>query len=250
MTGLVLRLGGPLQSWGEHSVFNDRDTLRYPTRSGLIGLLASAEGRGRDETLDRYAMLTLTVRVDRPGVLLRDFHTIGGGYARHRTVPTAEGKRRATGTATVVSNRYYLADAVFCVAVRGEPALITELAAALRNPRWQPFLGRRSCPPDLPVLLRESDTPEHDLHTAVPVARRARHNTDTTDVVDFITETTDNDPTAVTVLTDVPRTFHHRHRAYDTRTVTITPRPLPTRLFQQGNAYHKHLDAYRNGVNA
>ena len=84
VTGLLLRLAGPLQSWGEHSTFADRDTLRYPTRSGITGIFAAAQGLRRGEPLDRYAPLTLTVRIDRPGVLLADFHTTGGGLPRGR----------------------------------------------------------------------------------------------------------------------------------------------------------------------
>ncbi len=80
MMGLLIRLAGPLQSWGEHSVFTHRDTLRYPTRSGVIGIFAAAEGRPRGEPLSDYDALRLTVRIDRPGTVIRDFHTIGGGY--------------------------------------------------------------------------------------------------------------------------------------------------------------------------
>ena len=119
MTGMVLRLAGPLQSWGEHSTFADRDTLRYPTRSGITGIFAAAQGLRRGEPLDRYAPLTFTVRVDRPGVHLADFHTTGGGLPRERTVPTADGGRRAEGKATIVTRRMYLSDAVFTVAVEG-----------------------------------------------------------------------------------------------------------------------------------
>jgi CRISPR system Cascade subunit CasD len=150
VTGLLLRLAGPLQSWGEHSTFADRDTLRYPTRSGITGIFAAAQGLRRGERLDRYAPLTLTVRIDRPGVLLADFHTTGGGLPRGRTVPTAEGGRRAEGKATIVTRRMYLSDAVFTVAVEGPGTLIDDLAAALRSPHWQPYLGRRSCPPTSP----------------------------------------------------------------------------------------------------
>ena len=50
--GLLLRLAGPLQSWGMLSHFNERDTARFPTRSGVIGLLAAALGIARDEPLD------------------------------------------------------------------------------------------------------------------------------------------------------------------------------------------------------
>ena len=158
MTGLLLRLAGPLQSWGEHSTFADRDTLRYPTRSGITGIFAAAQGLRRGEPLDRYPPLTLTVRIDRPGVLLADFHTTGGGLPRGRTAPTAEGGRRAEGKATIVTRRMYLSDAVFTVAVQGPGKLIGDLAAALVSPHWQPYLGRRSCPPDQPLLLRAART--------------------------------------------------------------------------------------------
>lgn len=51
MSGFLLQLGGPLQSWGEHSAFTDRDTVSHPTRSGLIGMIASAFGIPRDQAV-------------------------------------------------------------------------------------------------------------------------------------------------------------------------------------------------------
>ncbi|WP_328965794.1 CRISPR-associated protein Cas5 [Streptomyces virginiae] len=42
---MLLRLTGPLQSWGTHSHFNERDTAAFPTLSGVLGLLACALGR-------------------------------------------------------------------------------------------------------------------------------------------------------------------------------------------------------------
>jgi CRISPR-associated Cas5-like protein len=41
---LVIRLAGPVQSSGETSRFNRRDTAAEPTKSGLLGLLAAARG--------------------------------------------------------------------------------------------------------------------------------------------------------------------------------------------------------------
>ena len=80
--GILLHLSGPLQSWGTHSAFNEHDTARFPTRSGIIGLLASSLGRRRGDPVDDLAHLSLTTRTDRPGVLLRDLHTVGGGMTR------------------------------------------------------------------------------------------------------------------------------------------------------------------------
>ncbi|MFJ3498326.1 type I-E CRISPR-associated protein Cas5/CasD [Streptomyces sp. NPDC086091] len=173
--GLLLRLASPLQSWGEHSHFDDRDTLPFPTRSALTGLLASALGRSRHHSLDDLA-LSVTVRTDRPGSPLRDFHTVGGGLSREQTVITAEGKRRDSDTSTLTGTRWYLQDAVFTVALtlpdHTEPP--ATWSDALLSPRWPPYLGRRSCPPAGPLLLGRSTDALHDL-VHLPLALHARH---------------------------------------------------------------------------
>jgi len=157
-----MHLGGPLQSWGQRSRFGERDTAAAPTRSGLIGLIAAAAGRPRGADITDLRALRFLIRVDRPGSLLRDFHTVGGGRPNHQTVITAEGKRRPGDTATMVTTRYYLQDAAFTVAITvstsGEDpddgtGLLATVAAALAEPTWPPFLGRRSCPPDAALLL-------------------------------------------------------------------------------------------------
>ena len=89
MSGMLLRLAGPLQSWGERSAFGTRDSAAFPTRSALIGMFAAAEGRDRHQDPAAYAEVGLTVRVDRPGVRLVDFHTVGGGLEPELTAATA-----------------------------------------------------------------------------------------------------------------------------------------------------------------
>ncbi len=76
-TVLFLRLEGPLQSWGVGSNWVVRETASEPSRSGVIGLLCCALGRRRSEPLDDLTDLSMGVRVDRPGVRLRDYHTVG-----------------------------------------------------------------------------------------------------------------------------------------------------------------------------
>ncbi|MET9294184.1 type I-E CRISPR-associated protein Cas5/CasD [Streptomyces sp. NPDC003077] len=159
MTGLLLHLSGPLQSWGGPADFEIRTTRRRPTRSGLTGLLACALGRVRDSANADLAELRFTVRVDRPGRRERDFHTVGGGHPRHRTPPTAEGKFRKLGEGTVVTERWYLTDAAFTVAVTGPDDVVRVCGAALGHPVYAPHLGRRSCVPDTPVLVR-ADVPD------------------------------------------------------------------------------------------
>ena len=65
MSTLLLRLAGTLQSWGDDSKFEIRRTEKEPTKSGVIGLLAAALGRRRDESLDDLIQLKFGVRVDK-----------------------------------------------------------------------------------------------------------------------------------------------------------------------------------------
>lgn len=142
MTCLLLRCAGPMQSWGTRSRFQERDTEREPTKSGIIGLLCAALGRDRAEAVEDLAALRMGVRVDREGVVEYDYHTA-------LEVIKADGSKPDTQ----ISTRYYLADAVFLVGLEGEPALLKTLHQALKNPPWPLFLGRKSFVPGLPVYL-------------------------------------------------------------------------------------------------
>lgn len=147
MPTLLIRLCGPMQSWGTQSRFTERDTEREPTKSGVVGLLCAALGRPREADVSDLAGLRMGVRVDHEGVVLRDYHTAGAGT----------GIRRASGSISkdpVVSNRYYLADADFLVGLEGDDAGFLELLEnALREPRWQLYLGRKAFVPALPPYL-------------------------------------------------------------------------------------------------
>ncbi|MFB7476853.1 type I-E CRISPR-associated protein Cas5/CasD [Kitasatospora sp. NPDC056184] len=161
--GLLLHLAAPMQSWGSPSQFGTRLTYPYPTRSGLTGLFACVLGLPRGSDLGELAVLRYTVRIDRPGRLLRDYQTVGGGFPREKTVITAAGGRRPLNEATLQSERWYLADAAFTVAVTGPPAVTERVADGLRRPVWHPYLGRRSCPPTSPILVAAVDDPEAEL---------------------------------------------------------------------------------------
>ena len=152
---LLLRLAGPMQSWGTQSRFTMRDTGREPSKSGVIGLLCAALGRGRAEPLDELAALRMGVRVDNPGVMKMDYHTAGGGGLPGGV---SYGVRRANERPgeTVLSNRYYLSDADFLVGLESEDlAQLRRLDGALREPRWQIYLGRKAFVPSVPVYLND-----------------------------------------------------------------------------------------------
>lgn len=151
---LFLRLEGPLQAWGERGRWSVRDTAPEPTKSGLVGLLACALGERDDAPLRALSeALRLGVRVDKPGVRMTDFHTIGGGHEEPALL-TAQGKpKKSSGRPhTEISQRDYLCDASFLAALQGDPALIDRLAAAVQDPVWVFFLGRKACPPSRPVF--------------------------------------------------------------------------------------------------
>lgn len=138
MATLLLRLSAPLQSWGVDSKYNTRRTAREPSKSGVIGLLAAALGRTRADDLSDLSRLRFGVRVDKEGMLLRDYHTV---------YKPKEGK-------TELTDRYYLSDAVFLVGLESEDMdFLIMLEQALHSPAYPLFLGRRSCPPDLPFCL-------------------------------------------------------------------------------------------------
>lgn len=246
MSGLILRLAGPLQSWGEHSLYTDRDTLRHPTRSGITGLLACAQGIRRRQPLDRYDPLAITIRVDRPGAVMGDFHTAGGGLPRERSIPTAAGTRRLAGLAIAVTRRWYLSDAVFTVAVEGPAPLIGEIASALAAPRWQPYLGRRSCPPDQPLLLRVvPGDPGSELRGRVPLPARQAPPDGTGQVtVDMITEV----PVPGAQVTEVSGMHAPAggHRDFASRLVYRAAVQVPAALASWAGAaaYHQALSDY------
>ncbi len=134
-----------MQSWGTTSRFDQRDTGKEPSKSGVIGLLAAALGIDRENWIDLEPLtrLTMGVRHDRPGVLKRDYQTAGGA--------ASDKMRRADGSLSddgVTSQRHYLSDAVFLVGLEGpDPRLLERAHCALQNPVWPLALGRKSYVP-------------------------------------------------------------------------------------------------------
>ncbi|MCL4554300.1 MAG: type I-E CRISPR-associated protein Cas5/CasD [Actinobacteria bacterium] len=161
MSTLLLRLAGPMQSWGVQSRFGERDTGLEPTKSGVVGMICAAIGvpRTDDRSVSQLAGLRMCVRVDREGRMARDYQTAGGGKwadSGSYGVYKADGSRPDT----VDSNRYYLADAVFLVALGGSEDSLRAVERAVRDPVWPIFLGRKAFPPSEPVWLRDGLRPE------------------------------------------------------------------------------------------
>ncbi len=167
---LLFRLEGVLQSWGEHSKWDYRDTADFPSKSGVIGLLGCALGLERDNIRlgEISRSLHMIVRADRAGEVVTDFQTVSA-----EVLYSASGKPR-TGGNTFITHRNYLQDASFLVGLSGDKALLEELNNALRNPQWSIYLGRKSCVPSVPVtgcLTEEYDSLTQAMEE-VPLTKR------------------------------------------------------------------------------
>lgn len=154
MPTMLLRLVGPMQSWGTTSRFDQRDTGKEPSKSGVVGLLAAAMGIDREnwEDLKPLTHLSMGVRHDRPGVPKKEYQT--AGCAENDSIIKADGTQSKDG---VVSHRFYLADAAFLVALAGnDHAFLERLHNALRDPVWPLALGRKSYIPSEPIWMENA----------------------------------------------------------------------------------------------
>ncbi len=155
MTGFLLHLYGPMQSWADTGFGQLREAGEFPSRAAVLGIVAAAMGipRADDRLLSLHEALNVHVATLRPGRVLRDFHT----------VETREGKPRT------LTSRDYHHDAHFVALVMGDEDLLVEAEAALRRPVYGTFLGRRSCPPALPL---QPEPIEGDPYVALAEAAR------------------------------------------------------------------------------
>lgn len=151
---LVLRLQGPLQSWGFDSQYNRRNTGLMPTKSAIAGMCCAALGYSRGSASEQkflaaFRSVRMTaISIPRNGTKmelsvrrLQDYHTV-------QSTKTAEGKIKDCH----ITHRQYLSDAAFGVLLEAEELLLKQLADALENPVWGVWLGRKSCIPSAPVF--------------------------------------------------------------------------------------------------
>jgi CRISPR system Cascade subunit CasD len=152
---LALRLEGPLQSWGFDSQYNRRNTGLMPTKSAIAGMCCAALGLARGSGKEQKFLASfgtvrmIAISIPRNGVIkklpvrrLQDYHTV-------------QNTRRASGAINndcVLTHRQYLTDAAFGILLEGDSVLLGEIAAALADPKWGIWLGRKTCIPSAPVL--------------------------------------------------------------------------------------------------
>lgn len=231
---ILLWLEAPLQSWGADSRFGRRDTLDFPTKSGVLGMLCCALGAGGEqrELLAEMAFLKQTVFAYRKTVSLpdghrravdqnprlRDFQMVGSGYDesdpwQDLMIPRKSNGERAVGGGTKITYRFYLQDAIFAVVMEIPFHKAEMVAEALQNPRWDIYLGRKCCAP-VDIVFRGLYDVEDDAFQNARSIAEDKHLSEVFRVVDGKREG------ETIVLNDVPVQFGEAKR-YRERIVTV-----------------------------
>ena len=228
---LLLWLEAPLQAWGHDSRFGRRDSLDFPTKSGVLGLLCCALGASGEqrEWLSRWAGLDMQVvayvRQDKTSLpvprepLLRDFQMVGSGYddkdpwASLLIPKTREGKK-AVGGGTKMTYRYYLQDMAFAVLLQAPAAEAEAMQAALLAPVWDLYLGRKNCVPTEFIGQGLFSTSEEALAAASTLAEAKKRT------VSFCVRQGEHEGDEIVSLNDVPLQFGTDKR-YRDRRVTV-----------------------------
>ncbi len=183
---ILLWLESPLQAWGVESKFNRRDTLEFPTKSGILGLVCSALGAGglQLELLAEFAdlkQIVISFNHTKNGKpvekvpLLHDFQMIGSGYEetdiwQKLLIPKKVDGSAAVGGGTKLTHRYYLQNAVFAVILEVPAERAEQIACAIQNPVYDIYLGRKCCVPSdfvyQGIYETEKDAKEYALKKA------------------------------------------------------------------------------------
>lgn len=201
---LLLWLEAPLQSWGFDSKFGRRDTLKFPTRSGVLGLLCAALGYSGEQKeflaqmSSKQQLVVSYLRNDEkkqtitPEPLLMDFQMVGSGYKNGSISNTKDPfydpwealliPKKSDGTAAKDANgnvagskmtyRYYLQDARFAVVLECSQAESTLFSEALQNPMYDLFLGRKNCVPTEFIYQGVFDSENAALEQATEIANQ------------------------------------------------------------------------------
>lgn len=216
MQYLLLWLEGALQSWGDSSRFDSRQTLNFPTKSGIYGLLLASSGDSgaQKEILARLSRMQLTIFIfDKVHLQLSDYHTVGCRYdssddwQKMHTLRNADGKTPNGNTR--VTYRNYLVDQAFAALLELPDDLATKFAASLQTPVYDLYLGRKCCAPQEFIFQGVFNTQEDAENKIREIAQRKKRS-----IVRRIREAAGPFDGDAILLNDVPVRFgeHHLYR--------------------------------------
>lgn len=166
---LIGRIYGPMAAWGDIAVGEFRPHNAHPSRTAIFGLIAAALGYRRADEARHIAMhqaLKLAVRLDARGTVLRDYHTTQVPPQQRKVYyQTRREELQASKLNTILSTRDYRCDSLVTIAIQSTESdySLTEIAAALREPKLPLYLGRKSCPlawPIHPQIIEANDLVE------------------------------------------------------------------------------------------
>lgn len=227
---LLLWLEAPLQSWGHDSKFGRRDSLDFPTKSGVLGLLCCARGAGGKEAewLAQWAALDMRVLAfvpqNKKGAatmrqpLMMDFQMVGSGYDdqdpwQNLLIPKKSDGGKPVGAGTKMTYRYYVQDTTFAVVLQVPQPCANVVIESLRNPVWDLYLGRKNCAPTEFIYQGVFDSAEQAITESHAMAE-IKNKT-----LSFQVLQGEHEGEVVT-LNDVPLQFGD-HKKYRDRRVTV-----------------------------
>lgn len=181
---VALLLKSPLQAWGIDSRFESRTTFSHPTKSAIAGMVCAAMG------IDKYSpnanaelakiceaeyAAYAVVPADGKGAAkfastpyLSDYHTVGGGYSKRNPLHLGFALGfKGDNSEAIITKRLYIQDSCFVALLTCPDELAERIAAAIKNPKWGVWLGRKACIPSIPVFGGVFDSAEEALKSAI-----------------------------------------------------------------------------------
>ena len=234
---LLLKISPPMQSWGVGAKFVEaRKTNRFPTKSGVVGMIAAALGWDRDHDLTDLNKLRMGVRIDSPGDMSYDFQTT----------------KMFEDKASKLSHRWYLTDATFLVALQSNDVeLLNDVRWALENPAFNIFAGRKAFPvnSDLVQGVTEDSTVEEVLEQTPWMGVGTKRP----DRLEVLIDAKGDEDDLLT-LADLPVSFDYDGREWANRTIArywiefeqSDEEPAPEDILRMGDVLGADLEASSN----
>lgn len=214
MKTATIRLTAPLQSYGNQASFNQRTSDNYPSKSAVIGIIAAALGYRRDDArILQLNNLLFAVRIEQSGNMMTEFQT-------------AEYQKSSTKTARKLTYREFIQDAVFMVAIGSDnDHEIEKIVSALKHPKFQLYLGRRSNPPAGPLMIETYDE-ENPLQVLEKLSWQAeswyqKRLRAPKFLTRIIADAELNPENNITMIKDKVGSFNQKNRYYQYRPVII-----------------------------
>lgn len=214
MKTATIRLTAPLQSYGNQASFNQRTSDNYPSKSAVIGIIAAALGYRRDDArILQLNNLLFAVRIEQSGNMMTEFQTV-------------EYQKSSTKTARKLTYREFIQDAVFMVAIGSDnDHEIEKIVSALKHPKFQLYLGRRSNPPAGPLMIETYDE-ENPLQVLEKLSWQAepwyqKRLRAPKFLTRIIADAELNPENNITIIKDKVGSFNQKNRYYQCRPVII-----------------------------